>query len=223
MPGIPTASYNTSPIPINKTSANYNSFNFASPEAGANVLGYEDYNLPFIIERGDEIRVTYNIASSSLENGIPVFATNEFVTQDFAVEDVYGSALITGSLNTKTSPMWFVYGSGNAAEVQPKRRFDRIGVTPDPSTLETPIPNGSIYQFTVRKRVNADDRIIIYQSPPINSAGSQTPSGDGYLIPNDFTPTQKKNVQTIINQLKSQNAVNTSTTITSAQNNDSTA
>ena len=223
IPGIPTASYNTSPIPINKTSANYNSFNFTSPEAGANVLGYEDYNLPFIIERGDEIRVTYNIASSSLENGIPVFATNEFVTQDFVVEDVYGSALITGSMNTKTSPMWFIYGSGNAAEVQPQRRFDRIGVTPDPSTLETPIPNGSIYQFTVRKRVNADDRIIIYQSPPINALGSQTPTGDGYLIPNDFTPIQKKNVQTLINQLKNQNAVNTSTTAQQSLNNDSTA
>jgi hypothetical protein len=67
-------------------------------------------------------------------------------------------------------------------------------------------------QFTIRRKINADDRIIIYQTPPINALGSQTPTGDGYLIPNDFTPTQKKNVQTLINQLKNQNAVNTSTT-----------
>ena len=65
---------------------------------------------------------------------------------------------------------------------------------------------------TCRRKINADDRIIIYQTPPINALGSQTPTGDGYLIPNDFTPIQKKNVQTLINQLKNQNAVNTSTT-----------
>ena len=95
--------------------------------------------------------------------------------------------------------------------------FDRLFVEPNPATLEEPIPKGQIYQFTVRRKINADDRIIIYQTPPINALGSQTPTGDGYLIPNDFTQTQKTNVQTIINQLKSQNAVNTNTTAQQSQ------
>ena len=216
IPGIPTQSSDALSGPVFANNPlNYNSFNFSSSEAGANVLGYEDYNLPFIIERGDEIRVTYNVASSSLNNGIPTYTTNEFVTQDFTVKSVYSSALITGSLDTKTSPMWFIYDTDKPAEVLPERRFDRIGVTPDPSTLETPIPSGSIYQFTVRKRVNADDRVIVYQTPPINSAGSQTPSGDGFLIPDDFTQIQKGNVQTLINALKSQNAVATNTSLSS--------
>ena len=208
IPGIPTASSTVNSTPVLSTNPlNYNIFNFSSSEAGANVLGYENYNLPFIIERGDEIRVTYNVASSSLSNGLPIYATNEFITQDFTVEDVYGSPLLEGSLDGDISPMWFIYGSSVAAEVLPERRFDRIGVSPDPSTLAIPIPDGSIYQFTVRKRVNADNRVIVYQTPPINSAGSQTPSGDGFLIPNDFTQIQKGNVQTLINALKSQNAV----------------
>ena len=33
-----------------------------------------------------------------------------------------------------------------------------------------------------------------------------TPSGDGYLIPDDLTDTQRDNVQKIINVLKSQNS-----------------
>jgi DNA integrity scanning protein DisA with diadenylate cyclase activity len=66
---------------------------------------------------------------------------------------------------------------------------------------------GEINQFTVRRRNNADDRVIVYQTPPLNSFGSQTISPGGYLIPEDMTRIQKENVNTIINQLKSQNAI----------------
>ena len=60
--------------------------------------------------------------------------------------------------------------------------------------------------FTIRRRVNADDRVIVVQEAPTGSNGLFTPTGDGYLIPNDFSPQQKRNVLTIINQLNAKNA-----------------
>ena len=41
---------------------------------------------------------------------------------------------------------------------------------------------------------------------PKGKKGMLTPSGDGYLIPDDLTDTQRDNVQKIINVLKSQNS-----------------
>ena len=40
---------------------------------------------------------------------------------------------------------------------------------------------------------------------PRGSEGIRTPSGDGYLIPDDLTNIQQRNVQKIINKLKSEN------------------
>ena len=42
--------------------------------------------------------------------------------------------------------------------------------------------------------------------PPFGSVGVDTPSGQGFLIPNDFSPIQKSNALNIINQLKAKNA-----------------
>jgi len=47
----------------------------------------------------------------------------------------------------------------------------------------------------------------VYQTPPVNSFGSQTPAPGGYLIPEDMTLTQKNNVNTLINQLKAQSVL----------------
>jgi len=221
VPGLPTASSNQSPIQVPSSSlSNYSSFNFSASEAGANILGYEDFNLPFLIQRGDEIRVTYDINfptnPDSASLGFEYFTTQSlqeanYRTQDFVVKSI-GASDITDPGYVDPIPSMVFNNSGVSASISESRMFDRLFVEPNPATLAEPIPNGQIYQFTVRRKVNADDRIIIYQTPPINALGSQTPTGDGYLIPNDFTPTQKKNVQTLINQLKNQNAVNTSTT-----------
>ena len=48
--------------------------------------------------------------------------------------------------------------------------------------------------------------MMVFSNPPSGSRGAATISRDGFLIPNDFTQTQKKNVQTLINQLKAKNA-----------------
>jgi len=82
---------------------------------------------------------------------------------------------------------------------------NKVNVYPDPTTLN--VVGGQIAQFTIRRRVNADDRVIVYQTPPVNlGAGATTGSGGGFLIPNDFTPQQKRNALTLINQLKQKNA-----------------
>ena len=40
---------------------------------------------------------------------------------------------------------------------------------------------------------------------PSGQLGIQTPSGDGYIVPNDLTPQQLLNVKTLIKELKSKN------------------
>ena len=81
-----------------------------------------------------------------------------------------------------------------------------LQVSPDPSTLTNQIPGGNINSYTHRKRRNADNVVNAVSSPPSGSNGAETYSGGGYIIPNDLTVTQKRNVQTLITQLKAKNA-----------------
>ena len=83
--------------------------------------------------------------------------------------------------------------------------FDRVVVTPNPTELENKIPTGRIYALTLRKRVEADDRVVLNVNQPSGSQGALTLSGDGYLVPDDLTDIQQRNVQKIINKLKSEN------------------
>ena len=165
---------------------------------------YEDNNIPFLIERGDEIRTTYTSGSVT-------------ITQDFSVTDVgftnYTSGSVdntfrffsnlasgtTGSFTVISNPNKFATGSVAT------RQYNKIYVSPDPSTLAIPIPNGSVKQYTVRRRKNADNTVNAISSPLAGTNGAETYSGGGYIIPNDLTVTQKRNVQTLITQLKAKN------------------
>ena len=63
--------------------------------------------------------------------------------------------------------------------------------------------------MTVRRQIEADDKIMLENiTPPSGSRGVATPSGQGFLIPNDFSKVQKANALNIINQLKAKNAFN---------------
>ena len=82
-----------------------------------------------------------------------------------------------------------------------------IKVFPDPATTLSGLPNGEITKFTIRRQIEADDKVMIKNiPPPFGSVGVDTPSGQGFLIPNDFSPIQKSNALNIINQLKAKNA-----------------
>ena len=184
--GIPAGLY-VNPNDIN------NYYIFSSSSYNSSVSSYENSNLPFLINVGDEIRVTYNLTpSSSIKN---------YQTQDFTVTEVTSSGQSIGlGILSQTNTNVFLGFSG----VIPFN--DKIKVYPNPATLSQKIPNGNIYNFTIRRKIQDDSKVIVFQSAPVNDQGYQTLSGPGYLIPNDFTETQKRNALTLINNLKAKNA-----------------
>ena len=152
---------------------------------------YENDEQPFLIERGDEIRVTYVSSSQYINQNFQVLGVEEQIYS--AGSDIAEDYVIYGG----TTPY---FGSDNDIKV-----FNKINVCPDPSTLDNKIINGHIYSYTVRKRQDNDSVINVFQNQPSGSKGAETYSGKGYLIPNDLTSTQKRNVQTLITQLKGKN------------------
>lgn len=181
--GIPTSSF-TDPNDIN------NYFNFIYPSSS--LSSYENSNLPFLVEIGDEIRITYAIVN----NNIPVY-----FTQDFTVLGVEIGFI--SPVNPYSSQVIFTGSSANARTVGV---YDTLRVYPNPSTLTNKIPNGAILNYTIRRKVDNDQSVIVFQSAPANDQGYQTLSGPGYLIPNDFTEIQTRNALTLINNLKAKNA-----------------
>jgi len=83
--------------------------------------------------------------------------------------------------------------------------WNRLLVFPAPKSLPKPIPSGSINAVTIRRRTDDDTRVMLSIPELSGSKGIQTPSGEGYVIPNDLTPTQQGNIQKIINKLQSEN------------------
>ncbi len=84
-----------------------------------------------------------------------------------------------------------------------------IRVFPDPEVELNGLSGGEIKKFTIRRQVESDDKVMLKNvTPPSGSKGIETVSGQGFLIPNDFSPQQKLNALNIINQLKGINAFN---------------
>ena len=191
--GIPIGTKTVDP----NLSQNYFTFDYT----GSNMTGYVDNQLPFIIKENDEIRISYNI-SNAAKNTSQVLKT-----QDFRVTKIggYNSGYLGGfeALFTRYSGSNYAATSGTALD--PAYLYNVIYLDPDPSTLN--IPRGEINSFTIRRRVNADDRVIVYQTPPSGAFGIDQATRGGFLIPNDFTPQQKRNALTLINQLKEKNSL----------------
>lgn len=161
---------------------------------------YDQCNLPFLIMRGDEIRVTYLATVSGNKSEI----TQDFVVHNVGM-DVQQSPHTSGSaVNHFTLTSDGVGYNLGATTISPS--YELIGVHPDPSTLAIPIPKGEIYNFTIRRRIETSNQVILKANAPSGSRGSQTPSGGGFLIPDDISQTQKENVLFIINQLRSKNS-----------------
>ena len=120
---------------------------------------------------------------------------------------IYGGGVPGDNISSSIAAIDISGGSATVENVTSSiYNYDKIIVYPPPADVIPPIPEGKIYNFTIRRRVNADDRVIVYQTPPKKSEGMRTISPSGYLIPNDFSAVQKRNTQTIINQLKAKNA-----------------
>lgn len=166
--------------------------------SGSLLPEYEDFQEPFLLKRGDEIRVSYQTSGSVTYAPVPHI-------QDFTITRVFGRYV------KDTDPDNYYRWISNQMSHAPgttdlKWMFDRIEVTPDPSTLRIPIPKGEILAYTIRRRKENDSKIIIKTSPPSGSAGVQQKSGGGFLLPQDLSPTQKRNALNIINQLQAKNA-----------------
>ena len=202
-----TGSYTVSPgIPTELTSSQnigLDSNNFIEDFISSSVGGFkeEEGGLPFIIKPNDEIVITYNTSGLN------------FLEKTFTVTS------IVSALDDPDLPTGYNNGFGvkycadfdctptTAATWNSNNDFlrNRINVYPDP-TLNN-IIGGEVNSFIIRRRVNADDRVIIYQSAPSTFGINETTgSGGGYLIPEDFSPTQRRNTLTLINQLKAKNA-----------------
>ena len=197
-------------VPIESPSSNVTK---TLPDVDSN-YSYENYSaslLPstfrnwdspekFLIQRGDEIVVTYNLTQFAIgvEGDRATWQEQTFhvlnVTQETGVTGVESTYSASGcDANQCYSPGPITLGLANKIEVYPN---------PEDSA----IPGGQIWGFQVRRRINADDRVIVFQTPPEVGRNSATGSGEGYLIPNDFTAQQKRNALTLINQLKAKNA-----------------
>ena len=186
IPGIPS----TSSIDPNNLD-NYFKINYFS----SSLASYENPNLPFLVERGDEIRIIYNTSTPQT----PVYITQDFTVLSIAVGSFppinpYKARIISSS------------GAFISAPAVVTNVRDTLTVYPDPSTLQNKIPNGEILNYTIRRKVDNDQSVIVFQSAPPNDQGYQTLSGPGYLIPNDFTEIQTRNALTLINNLKAKNA-----------------
>ena len=186
-PGIPS----TSSIDPNNLD-NYFKIDYFS----SSLASYENPNLPFLVERGDEIRIIYNISTPQS----PVY-----ITQDFTVLNItagnFPIAINPYKARIISSSGAFISTPAVVTNVR-----DTLTVYPDPSTLTNKISNGEILNYTIRRKADNDQSVIVFQSAPPNDQGYQTLSGPGYLIPNDFTEIQTRNALTLINNLKAKNA-----------------
>ena len=182
--------------------------NFTASGADGFIESESSSSLPFIIKKNDEIVCTFNTNEGAFN-----YVTADWITKVYTVTAVTGSNF-DGSYDSgyddylNYSASW-CDGTQCFADIPLRSRKDKywnvIKVYPDPSN--DGIAHGQLNAFTIRRRNEAGDRVIIYQTPPSSQITSITGSGGGYLIPTDFSAQQKRNVQTLINQLKAKNAL----------------
>ena len=76
-----------------------------------------------------------------------------------------------------------------------------------PTTTQTVHMKGTdgYIEFTLRRRVEIDNKVILQVNQLPNTLGTYTPSSDGYLIPDDFTQENKDKVGKLIAIFKGNN------------------
>ncbi len=206
-----------SPNPSNRNSyitQNFSQSSFPGGEFG--IYGFpesvESGSLPFLIQKGDELVCTFN-TNPSATNYLEYVASTKVYTVVEVSSSINLGAPFT-SLKNATAYSASVFRSSDNSQIYNDRLRNTQGggevnlknllkVYPDPS--KDGVIRGQINSFIIRRRNNAGDRVIVYQTPPNGQVTSLTGSGEGYLIPGDFTPTQKRNVQSLISQLKAKN------------------
>ena len=215
--GIPSTLFSSGSKEFLRQKKNEDRNYFIQNFTASNVGGFkeEEGGVPFMIKKGDEIVVTYD---NQKNKGGSISGTN-FVQQTFLVTE------ISGVIDSVQTPNFSDYSASycdstqcQAPDALPFSNANgflknKITVSPPPGTTgiqdigPTSADYGEINSFVIRRRTEADDRVIVYQSPPTTFGVNETTgSGGGYLIPDDFSPIQKRNALTLINQLKAKNS-----------------
>ena len=144
--------------------------------------------------QGNKNAVTLRVLDINIING----NNNNFTVGVDVGAPAGATVLRSGSVNP-----YHLYEEGEVALKAPTF----IRTTRDPRVALSGLIGGAITKFTIRRQIEADDKVMLKQiPPPSGSVGVNTPSGQGFLIPNDFSPVQKSNALNIINQLKAKNA-----------------
>lgn len=200
-----TGSLGVSPSLKSNLVSNYYLWNSVS----SSLKGYESEDEPFLIKRGDEIRVTYTVGGGTA-------SPSQTLTQIFTVTNVQGREVPPSGNKYLYINSDITLATGSAL-ITPI--FDRIEVIPNPATLTKLIPNGNISSFTIRRLTPSDNKLLITipdgdldlinasTTSSINlGLRSENPStNQGFLLPSDLSRVQKQNALNIINQLKSKN------------------
>ena len=176
---------------------------FSGSLTGVTKVGAANIGISFEVHGSPSLQMT------SITSSYTIGTTNNMVRTGLAapvyVNEVSASMgpVLQAQLSNPNIP--FIGGLILWRLTDPAFNFTMLEVTPDPATLKDQIPNGIIHAYTIKKRIPADDRVVVNLQQPSGSRGQITPSGDGYLIPNDLTEIQQGNVQKLINKLKSEN------------------
>ena len=123
-----------------------------------------------------------------------------------------GTSGANNGFRFKVDPGCFDGGTSNRYSEQAVGTIEFVAptfleVTPDPLVALNGLDSGAITKFTIRREVEADNRVMARSvQAPSGSKGTRTQSGGGYIIPNDLTLQQKENALNIINQLRAKNA-----------------
>jgi hypothetical protein len=179
-------------IPSSSIDPNTNTNYWIPTYSGSDMTKYEDFQIPFIIKRGDEIRITWNLNSGSISPE-PIYRT-----EDFTVLEVTTSGSTTSSIGGDYDVTIISGSSTYDHDVYENSVYNKIKVTPNPFLL--PINGYVINNFTIRRRTETNNTVIVYQSSPSGSQGFKTLSGKGLLIPNDLSDDQKSKIQSILDQ-----------------------
>ena len=148
---------------------------------------YKETQTPFLIRPGDIITINYSNVSkaTSLSN----YGVSNIITQDFTVTSVPSHSYV-GQI---TTPYTLQSGSSNVqTNFIASNIYDQINVIPNPQDFS--IYDGMILSFTIKRRTQKDNKVILDINPPQGTYGILTPSGDGYLIPSDLSQIQRDNV-----------------------------
>ena len=106
------------------------------------------------------------------------------------------------SASTNLTPIDFTITNVNQALALPGTYEVQVTPNPEDFALYTDMDDTV---FSILRKVDIDNKVILSTPFLENTRGQNTPSSDGYLIPDDFTQENKDKVGKIIAILKGNN------------------